>query len=397
MKRNLYLLAIVIFATFCLVKSLSAYPPNEMAFQGRLTDSDGVPLDGTYQLVFTFYFSPHEIIVCQETHPNVQINDGFVEVILGTGIHTGGYEFDLEIIAQTNAPPIAYLELGITVGEYGVDPELLPRSTFQSVLYAATVETINGARAGVISGDLEVSQADRIELQGQGNTVLNLNAGYTEDPGGNQQARVDFRVNNQALGDISVRNGSSTAPLHLNYSSTNNIILAYGGGDVGIGISNPDGKLDVNGNVKVRGDLCYTGTSGPCSDRRLKNNISPIDQALEKIIALQGVRFNWRSDEYPLLNFDHKSHIGFIAQDLKNVLPEAVWEGVDGFYSVNYDNITPVLVEAVKELKGENDLLRSQLMEMDSKMQQMNCIIKTLVHDSNIGGEIIDKDMAVSK
>jgi hypothetical protein len=78
------------------------------------------------------------------------------------------------------------------------------------------------------------------------------------------------------------------------------------------------------------------------SDIRLKTNIHPIKNALNLVDQMSGVYYNRLSDE--------KRKIGFIAQDLLRILPEVVHENENGYYSVDYGNITSLLIEAVKEL-----------------------------------------------
>lgn len=92
------------------------------------------------------------------------------------------------------------------------------------------------------------------------------------------------------------------------------------------------------------------------SDRRAKENISTITGALDKVLNMRGVYFNYIIDE------DKKNRVGFIAQELESVLPEAVRyaEEIDE-YSVEYAQIVSVLAEAIKEQNIEIQSLKSQL------------------------------------
>ena len=113
--------------------------------------------------------------------------------------------------------------------------------------------------------------------------------------------------------------------------------------------------MDANGNqtfntTKVNGSFTSTGTvtCSDCvttSDERLKKDIIKIDNALEKVNQLNGYTFLKEGDE--------KRTTGVLAQELLNVLPEAVFEREDGYYSVSYGNIVGLLIEAIKELQGE--------------------------------------------
>jgi hypothetical protein len=114
-------------------------------------------------------------------------------------------------------------------------------------------------------------------------------------------------------------------------------------GNVGIGTTNPTYKLHVNGSV------AGTGPYIDLSDQRYKKNIRTLSHALDKVMQLRGVGFEWRKNEYPDLNFSEGKQIGFIAQEVQQVLPEIVHEADDIGYSVAYSQMVPVLVEAIKE------------------------------------------------
>ena len=104
------------------------------------------------------------------------------------------------------------------------------------------------------------------------------------------------------------------------------------------------GALTVNSTIKATG----TVTCSDCvttSDERLKKDIVKIDNALEKVNQLNGYTF--------LKEGDGQRTTGVLAQELLNVLPEAVFEREDGYYSVSYGNMVGLLIEAIKELQGE--------------------------------------------
>jgi len=87
---------------------------------------------------------------------------------------------------------------------------------------------------------------------------------------------------------------------------------------------------------------------GTYSDESFKKNIVPIESSLDKVIQLQGVTYDWKTDG--------TSDIGFIAQNVKKIIPQVV-RGDEGEYGLDYGKITAVLAEAVKEL---NDKIESQ-------------------------------------
>ena len=114
-----------------------------------------------------------------------------------------------------------------------------------------------------------------------------------------------------------------------------------------------------------------TGGVQTTSDQRLKTNIKPLERALDKVLTLNGVTYDWRVMEFPEMHFDSDRHVGVIAQEVEAVLPEAVETGGDGYKSVNYSNITPLLIEAVKELKAEKDDLQKQVDELRKMVEEL--------------------------
>ena len=117
-------------------------------------------------------------------------------------------------------------------------------------------------------------------------------------------------------------------------------------GDVGIGDTSPSYELDVDGTIRATGDVIAY------SDKRVKENIKTIDNALNKVDKLRGVEFNKIGED--------KKSIGVIAQEIEKVIPEVVREDDKGMKSVAYGNITGVLIEAIKELKSEIEILKNK-------------------------------------
>lgn len=97
------------------------------------------------------------------------------------------------------------------------------------------------------------------------------------------------------------------------------------------------------------------------SDKKAKTNILPISNGLEKIIGLKPVTFNWiNGDIRKSTTGSPLSEIGFIAQDVEEILPEAVIEDDEGHKLVNYSAVIPLLTEAVKELSIKIEKLEKE-------------------------------------
>tara|TARA_Y100000310_G_scaffold154607_1_gene154124 strand:+ start:124 stop:525 length:402 start_codon:yes stop_codon:yes gene_type:complete len=110
--------------------------------------------------------------------------------------------------------------------------------------------------------------------------------------------------------------------------------------------------------VLVTGDL----TAFYSSDEQLKTDIIKIEDALDKVTRLNGYTFAWHLSANPhRLPESNDREAGIIAQELQEVLPECVLERHDGFLAVRYDQLAPLLIEAIKDLKAEVDELKEKL------------------------------------
>ncbi|MGB2808344.1 MAG: tail fiber domain-containing protein [Sedimentisphaerales bacterium] len=117
-------------------------------------------------------------------------------------------------------------------------------------------------------------------------------------------------------------------------------------------------------------DFCAAGFGidyGSTSSIRWKGNIRAIDNPLDKILQLRGVYFDWDAE--------HGGHhdVGMIAEEVGEVMPEiVVYEenGIDA-NGMDYSKLTPLLVEAVKELKAENDSLKVRVEALERTMLQL--------------------------
>jgi hypothetical protein len=202
------------------------------------------------------------------------------------------------------------------------------------------------------------------------NSKLHVNA-----PTGENGLRVQINGSTKLL--VNSSGGVSVGTPTL--APTNGLYVL---GNAGIGVSSPSQKLDVNGNARFRSigsgtydrplNVTSDGTlTTQSSDVRLKENISTIENSLQKVQNLRGVNFTWKSEP------EMGKRIGFIAQEVEKVIPELVFTNeVDGYKGVNYAEMSAVLVEAVKELKTENDTLKKQLLELNEKLEKIEQMLE---------------------
>jgi hypothetical protein len=133
------------------------------------------------------------------------------------------------------------------------------------------------------------------------------------------------------------------------------------GAEVGIGTESPVEALHVVGNVYVTGEVFqYT-------DTRAKTNVQPITDALGKVTVLEGVTYDLDGRIAGTKDGSPDRQVGFLAQDVEKVLPDAVKTLDDGYKAVNYSRLTALLVEAVKDLKAENEELRARIERLENQ------------------------------
>ncbi|MBP6754875.1 MAG: tail fiber domain-containing protein [Bacteroidia bacterium] len=133
-------------------------------------------------------------------------------------------------------------------------------------------------------------------------------------------------------------------------------------GNVGIGTSTPTVRL------QVAGDIIANSIAGS-SDSRFKTNIIPIENSLQKVMQMRGVTFDWKTKEFPSRTFSEKRSMGFIAQEVEQVVPEVVQSEntTEGYKSVQYDKIVALLVEAIKEQQKQIEQLQQKVKELTEK------------------------------
>ncbi|MEM0998330.1 MAG: tail fiber domain-containing protein [Bacteroidota bacterium] len=132
-------------------------------------------------------------------------------------------------------------------------------------------------------------------------------------------------------------------------------------GRVGIERTNPTYTLDVNGIVRTTGLIIG-------SDARYKENVQTIENGMEIVRQLRGTTYNLKSEQVNGFDFDGGEKAGFIAQEVEQVIPAAVFTDDEGYKSVDYIAVIPYLVEGMKELQDENSALRAELEDVRQQL-----------------------------
>lgn len=196
--------------------------------------------------------------------------------------------------------------------------------------------------------------------------------------------------------DIGYNNSTEYGFLQA-YKSTgyDRLALNPNGGNVGIGTTSPDPGYRL---TVVGGGLTTEGI-WQNSDSRLKKDILPVEGALDKILKLNGVSYEWKhngkdfegetaealktdddgniiDDKYR--NLPEGRTLGVIAQELEQVLPEAVNTGEDGIKAVSYTKIIPVLIEAMKEQQKQITDQQKEITKQQKEIEKMKDMISKL-------------------
>jgi hypothetical protein len=123
-----------------------------------------------------------------------------------------------------------------------------------------------------------------------------------------------------------------------------------------------------NADAYVAGDFNYYDIWGT-SDLKHKKNIQTYGNALDQIKQLQGVTYEWRTDEFKGDRLTEGKQIGLIAQDVEQVIPELVKTDREGDKSINYTKLTTVLIEAMKEQQEMIEELQREVQELKAALQ----------------------------
>jgi hypothetical protein len=219
----------------------------------------------------------------------------------------------------------------------------------------------NSSNGVVVEEEVIDGQTQNLFISGSGQTIaVKAGSNYYGAVGG---------YGNGTLAGMGLWGGTGSGAPQLYLTSA---------GNVGIGTTSPGYTLHVNGSVA--GTSAYNNLS----DARLKKSIVPIENALATIEKLQGIHFRWRTvgerevGKTLTLPID-EPQIGFIAQRVREVLPEAVTvSGSEHLVSMAESKVVPVLVEAVKELKAyddqvakENKVLKSRFDDNERRLSEL--------------------------
>ena len=344
--------------------------PPMMNYQGTLRDANGDPVaDGEYELSFRIFaaesggsevWGPHQF--------NGQMGDGKsskVPVINGQfNVFLGPKDTLSRDLADAFNGNLRYLEIEVD----NASP-IVPRQQILSTPYAYKAKAATEADHAGSADQLQ----DKVTIVGGGATVsvnadLNVSGNYnapklnnsvTLTPGSGTYQKMQIVAGSYG-GNKSVafrpRTAASGASQYFHIANKTSSIIVSG---LGAGFQNSGTTthhLKVDGNI-----ICGNGSIACSSDKRWKQNIQPIESALEKVERLQGVHYEWNRTAYPEKGFLEGTQLGLIAQEVEDVVPEVVSSDDAGYRMVAYSSLVPLLIEAIKEQQEQIQRLESQM------------------------------------
>ena len=221
----------------------------------------------------------------------------------------------------------------------------------------------------------------------QGNTIQNyygILLGCENNPNSNNYG-ISTCVSNEETFNTGRSYGLLSEAGHSSAGWNFGVCTSVTGTNNGTGLFSSDGSYPegynvqgrwagfFDGNVKIEGNLTAASITN-LSDYRFKENIRQLtDGSLNKLMDMNVVKYRLKNrqvdmgdtaktvyyaypEDSPILK---KDHYGLIAQELREIYPELVEEGEDGYLSVNYIELIPILIKSIQELKAEVNALQN--------------------------------------
>jgi hypothetical protein len=295
--------------------------------------------DGTIGIGLTIVETP----TAQPLQVEVRIN---VATLSGTWLGDTGVGGTFAFNAATGGPSRPPSGTSVFVTQFGAAAQMVARRAQGTAAAPAAVTT--GLALGVFGGAGHTGSG----FSGASASMQVLaTENWTATARG---SRISF---------LTTANGSATALTRMTIADD---------GNVGIGTTTPLSPLHVNGEIRVGSCTIQTDGDIVCiSDARFKRDVRRLSPMLDRLVSLEPVRYYWRTSEFRERGFGAGESLGLVAQDVERVLPELVTTDEDGFKAVSYSKLPLLAIQAIKELKEENDALRDRLAALEERLEEL--------------------------
>jgi Chaperone of endosialidase len=207
---------------------------------------------------------------------------------------------------------------------------------------------------------------------GYANTFLGFGTGFSTKSGYNNVFLGDYTGYSSTTGTGNVFIGYEAG-----FSETGSNKLYIDNCYTGYPCTEPFIKGDFAARtLQIDGSLTIVSLATP-SDIRFKKDVHTLKSALDKVLKLRGVTYEWDKDKVHGAGFPGGRQIGLIAQEVEKELPELVHTDSNGYKSLSYDKLGPVLIEAVKEQQKEITDEKDEITEQEKEIEEEAAMIST--------------------
>ena len=333
---------------------------------GKLSGSNGMAISGDAVVIGTTSLSGTVAFVGGYT-ANGDAGMSF-NASNGNLTSRGAFTADGGLSTAANGSITGALTVG---GGYGSSGATISSAGALQLNAGLTVDDAATFGGGYGSTGVSISNAGNIQANGAltVDTTLSVGGGYSDGgsglsvtaagalsmngalTAGSDGEGVDFKVHGGAANEFMMYDASENL-LQMNNSSGATILSIGGDASSEYAIDVTDGANNQN-RIRAAAFVTY-------SDENLKTNVARMDNALDTVMKLEGVNFNWKKD--------NSQDLGFIAQDVQRVVPAIVHSDGGGTHGIDYSRLTAVLVEAVKEQQTTISELKAAMAVLTKKI-----------------------------
>ncbi|MBF9140237.1 tail fiber domain-containing protein [Hymenobacter properus] len=279
--------------------------------------------------------------------------------------------------------PTGSTNITMTAGSNGGDGSVTIAPA--TVAYAAPV--LDGSNFINVPGTWSVNGADVYRPTGNvGIGTADPQAGlHLDRPESSSGSALGVLLSGGTSGNPSIElRGNGKTP-YIDFVETSGLdyttrLLSYGGTlnltYAGAVASKPTYLLNVEGGITATGQVRANGVV-LTSDARFKQNVRPIGSALASVLAMRGVRYEWNALGVRHGGTAKAGQVGLLAQEVEKIYPELVSTDKDGYKAVNYAQLTPVLIEALKEQQEQIEALKAEAATAQAKAAQATATLET--------------------